>query len=84
MPVAINFVESRKWHCSRGRSGSIRSGAAGPFLVRLHVYRLEVKLAVEVHEDGAVAALFALVIMDLSRRLRPHRSRPACLRCCFP
>src|SRR6266705_2166280 len=53
-----------------------------PFLLRLHVYRHEVALAVEVHDDDAVGALFALVIMDLSRRLRPHGSRPACLRCC--
>jgi hypothetical protein len=36
---------------------------------------------VEVHDDDAVASLFALVIMDLCRRLRPHRSRPVCLRC---
>src|SRR5438128_5175637 len=42
---------------------------------------LEVELVVEVHGDDAVAALFALVITDLSRRLRPHGSRPACLRC---
>src|SRR5713226_2589925 len=55
---------------------------AYPFLLRLRVYRNEVELAVEVHDDDAVAALFALVIMDLSRRLRPHGSRPACLRCC--
>src|SRR5258708_8425483 len=53
-----------------------------PFLLRLHVYRHEVELAVEVHDNDAVGALFALVIMDLSRRLRPHGSRPACLRCC--
>src|SRR5260370_37481356 len=53
-----------------------------PFLLRLHVYRHEVELAVEVHDDDAVGALFALVIIDLSRRLRPHGSRPACLRCC--
>src|SRR5262245_41725824 len=52
-----------------------------PFLLRLHVYRHEVELAVEVHDDDAVGALFALVIMDLSRGLRPHGSRPACLRC---
>src|SRR4029077_18340500 len=44
--------------------------------------RVEVELAVEVHGDYAVAALFALVSVDLSRRLRPHGSRPACLRCC--
>jgi len=50
--------------------------------LRLHAYRLEVELAVELHDDDAVATLFALVIMDLSCRLRPHRSRPACLRCC--
>jgi len=54
---------------------------AYPFLLRLRVHRLEVELVVEVHGDDAVATLFALVIMDLSRRLRPHRSRPACLRC---
>src|SRR5579864_8135538 len=53
-----------------------------PFLLRLHVYRHEVELAVEVHDDDAVASLFALVVVDLSRRLRPHGSRPACLRCC--
>ena len=52
---------------------------AYPFLLRLRVHRLEVELVVEVHGDDAVAALFALVIMDLSRRLRPHGSRPACL-----
>src|SRR6266853_3761331 len=46
------------------------------------VHRNEVELAVEVRELYAVAALFALVIMDLSRELRPHGSRPACLRCC--
>src|SRR5258708_23766043 len=46
------------------------------------VDRVEVELAVEVHGDYALAALFALVIMDLSRRLRPHGSRPAYLRCC--
>src|SRR5690349_17762103 len=53
-----------------------------PFLLGLHVYRYEVELAVEVHDDDAVGARFALVIMDLSRGLRPHGSRPACLRCC--
>src|SRR6266568_6067997 len=52
------------------------------YYLRLRVHRLEVELVVEVHGDDAVAALFALVIMDLSRRLRPHGSRPACLRCC--
>src|SRR5260370_2468078 len=45
------------------------------------VHRVEVELTVEVHGDDAVAALFALVIMDLSRRLRPHGSRPTRLRC---
>src|SRR5260370_4301139 len=45
-----------------------------PFLLRLHVYRHEVEVAVEVHADDAVGALFARVIMDLSSRLRP---RPA-------
>src|SRR5207245_3625076 len=52
-----------------------------PFLLRLRVYRLEVELAVEVNDDDAIASLFALVLIDLSRRLRPHGSRPACLRC---
>src|SRR5713101_3620993 len=52
------------------------------FLLRLCVHRLEVELVVEVHGDDAVAALFALVMMDLSRRLRPHGSRAARLRCC--
>src|SRR5690349_7850606 len=46
------------------------------------VHRNEVELAVEVRELYAVTALFALVIMDLSRELRPHGSRPACLRFC--
>jgi hypothetical protein len=41
------------------------------------VHRVEVELAVEVHGDDAVAALFAFVIMDLSRRLLPHGSGPA-------
>jgi hypothetical protein len=58
------------------RPGIVRSGAAGPFLLRLYVHRLEVELAVEVHGDAA-DALFALVMIDLSRRLRPHGSRPA-------
>jgi len=66
---------------SVARPAFVGCGAAGPFLLGLHVHRLEVELAIEVREDYAVGALFALVIMDLSRRLRPHRSRPACLRC---
>src|SRR5215468_6268644 len=53
-----------------------------PFLLRLDRHRNEVEVVVEVHDDDAVATLFAFVIMDLSRRLRPRRSRPACLRCC--
>src|SRR5216684_378527 len=63
-------------------AGAVVPAQPARHLLRLHVHRLEVELAVEVHDDDAVAALFALVIMDLSRRLRPHGSRPACLRCC--
>src|SRR5712664_1787961 len=63
-------------------AGAVVPAQPARHLLRLHVHRLEVELAVEVHDDYAVAALFALVIMDLSRRLRPHGSRPACLRCC--
>src|SRR5260370_12541104 len=67
---------------------------AYPFLLRLHprarrrivrlVLRAEVELTVEVHGDDAVAALFALVIMALSPRLRPPGSLPASLPCCSP
>jgi hypothetical protein len=55
-------------------------GKLRPFTSALD--RDEVDLAVEVKEDYAVGALFALVIMDQIRRLRPHGSWPACLRCC--
>src|SRR5713101_6616072 len=57
-------------------AGAVVPAQPARHLLRLHVHRLEVELAVEVHDDDAVAALFALVIMDLSRRLRPHGSRP--------
>src|SRR5258708_38654704 len=60
--------------------GDLASRNWPPFCSALD--RHEVELAVEVHGDYALAALFALVIMDLSRRLRPHGSRPACLPCC--
>jgi hypothetical protein len=46
------------------------------------MHRVKVEFVVEVHGDDAAVALFALVMMDLSRRLRPHGSRPASLRCC--
>src|SRR5216683_1399881 len=58
-------------------AGAVVPAQPARHLLRLHVHRLEVELAVEVHDDDAVAALFALVIMDLSRRLRPHGSMPA-------
>src|SRR5216683_7854940 len=57
-------------------AGAVVPAQPARHLLRLHVHRLEVELAVEVHNNDAVAALFALVIMDLSRRLRPHGSHP--------
>ena len=88
LPAFSTFGAS-PWHAvaanERDQSFSpltLWSRRSQPVSIASHVHRLEVELALEVHDDDAVAALFALVIMGLSRRLRPHGSRPACLRCC--
>src|SRR5260370_25020140 len=48
------------------------------------VHRNEVELAVEVHDNDAVAALFALVIMDLSRSDLPPGSAGWIIRHSYP